>query len=302
MIRLHVGLATIVAASLGLMMLRFNVQSAVAQQSKTHTQSSVPTAVPAAVQNQSVLTNTVIYLPLVFGPPLPEVFDMVEFLNGEPILYEVQHSAGSQARHQTQRDLAGAIFYHTKGENTAEWEELWYDDSFIYRGTDTSPGGGRYYTLRDAGVYGSKWLPRFWKVGEIYERNPLVTFYRKSDCSVFLNGTQLSYLKFDAFHEAYTFGSGIELKGVVELSWRLTPESEPIERYFYAQGLGLVGWGSNDRGMSYISEIHSPGARPDNRRETLGCLNRTATADLRPWIINQGVVGPLPYWPGEHRR
>ena len=65
-------------------------------------------------------------------------YDMVEFLTGDGRLYEVQHSSGSQARHQTQ--MEGVFFFHTKGnEISAEWEELWYDTSFIYRGTD-QPG------------------------------------------------------------------------------------------------------------------------------------------------------------------
>ncbi|MDJ0757152.1 MAG: hypothetical protein QNJ45_26705 [Ardenticatenaceae bacterium] len=244
--------------------------------------------------------GSVIFMPIIFKAPFEGTIDMVQFLNGDPILYEVQHSSGSQARHQTQRQSNSTTFFHTKGENVAEWEELWYDESFIYRGTDTSPGNGQFYTLRDPGVYGSKWAPRYWEVGDIYERNPLVTFYRKSDCGKDLEGTQLSYLKFDAYYERYKFNSGIELNDVIELSWRLTPDSDPIESYFYAAGYGLVGWGSNDRGLSYVSEIHSPGARPDNVRESIGCLNRSAAADFR--LFGEEAIGPLPYWPGNHRR
>jgi hypothetical protein len=45
---------------------------------------------------------------------------------------------------QTQQD--GARFYQTKN---SEREEMWADDRFIYRGTDTSPGSGNFYTLMD---------------------------------------------------------------------------------------------------------------------------------------------------------
>ena len=177
----------------------------------------------------------------------------------------------------------------------AEWEELWVTADTIFRGTDTSPGNEQYYTLRDPGRYGSAWAPRFWRVGDLYERNPLVTFYRKSDCGVVLNGTQRSWLRFEAYHPTFTFQSGITLSQVVELAWLLSPGGTPIERYFYAAGYGLVGWTSSSAGYSYISEIHAPGTRPDNGREIISCLDTTAAPlQLR--------ADPLPYWPGNHRR
>ena len=236
-----------------------------------------------------------LYLPLVVREPLMAPYDMVRFLVSDGRLYEVQHSIGSQARHQTQGTYD--LFFHTKGnELKAEWEELWATEEHIYRGTDTSPGDGRYYTLRDMGEYGSRWAPRFWEVGQLYERNPVVTFYRKSDCKVTDHGTHRSYLLFEAYYPAYSFPGGITLNNVVQLAWLLQPNDPPEERYYYAEGYGLVGWWSRDRGMSYISEIHAPGARPDNTREEIHCLDRTAgLADGRP-------TGQLPYWPGQHRR
>ena len=78
-------------------------------------------------------------------------YDMTRFMIGDGRLYEVLHSAGSQARHQTQ--IEGERFYFTKGnEVKAEWEELWEQDSLIYRGTDTSPGNNQYYSLYENGV------------------------------------------------------------------------------------------------------------------------------------------------------
>ncbi len=212
------------------------------------------------------------YLPAIFGPPAGPPFDMVRFMIGDGRLYEVQHSGGSQARHQTQ--LARGRAYETKGnELKAEWEELWATADVIYRGTDTSPGDGRYYTLYDGDAPGSAWAPRFWDVGDLYERNPFVVFYRKADCSVVLSGYQRSWLRFEAYYPTYTFRSGITLRNVVELSWLLKPDGQPVESYFYAEQFGLVGWGSADRGYSYVSEVHAPGARPDNKREVIPCLN-----------------------------
>ena len=81
-----------------------------------------------------------VYLPFVSN--FNDGFDMANFIVGDGRLYEVWHSSDNQARHQTQ--FEGERFYHTKGENSAEWEELWIDGNYVYRGTDTSPGSGLY--------------------------------------------------------------------------------------------------------------------------------------------------------------
>jgi hypothetical protein len=236
-----------------------------------------------------------IYFPVFFKAPKPpytgDGFDLAEFMIGDGRLYEVWRSVNnSQARHQTQID--SSKFFHTKGnEIYAEWEELWATNKFIYRGTDTSPGSGQYYTLREFGQYGSPWAPRFWKVGKIFERNPLVTFYWKGDCSMVVQGTHRTWLKFEDYHPTFTFPSGITLEDVVQFAWLLSPNAQPTERYYYARGYGLVGWSSNDRGFSHISEIHAPGARPDNNRETIGCLD---TSDFPEGIGPLSSIGPLP--------
>jgi len=54
------------------------------------------------------------YLPIIFSQPLAPPYDMVQFMVGDHRLYEVQHSSGSQARHQTQETRTR--FYHTKGD------------------------------------------------------------------------------------------------------------------------------------------------------------------------------------------
>lgn len=219
------------------------------------------------------------FLPIVLSTPLTPPYDMARFMVGDGRLYEVQHSGGSQARHQTQ--VTPTRFYHTKGsEWSAEWEELWATADMIYRGTDTSPGDGRYYTLYDGDSPGSAWSPRFWDVGDLYERNPFVVFRRKSDCQIVLSGYQRSWLRFEAFYPSYTFRGGIKLDNVVELTWLLSPDGAPVESYFYAEHFGLVGWGSADRGYSYVSQVHAPGARPDNKREVIPCLD--AGGRLRP--------------------
>ncbi len=240
-----------------------------------------------------VVTHTALYtafLPVMYAP-----FDMLDFFLGdEELIFEVQFFDGepdprAQARHQTQ--ISGTVLFHTKGNNErAEWEELWADDDFIYRGSDTSPGNGQYYTLRDPGMYGSKWAPRYWAVGETFYRLPHVTFYDKLSCAPLSGGRHGTYLRFEAFHRTYTFESGITLDYVIELAWLGRHDGPPLERYFYADSYGLVGWWSSSGFHSHISEIHAPGARPDNMREKIGCLDRSATVPpqfrglrLRDW-------------------
>jgi probable HAF family extracellular repeat protein len=264
---------------------RFLPMIALVGQFASLTPTATPTLVPTATPTMEP-TNT--------PTPIPgEAVDLANYMVGDGRLYEVQHSSGSQARHQTQIDAAdNKRFYHTKGnEIEAEWEELWSTRSFIYRGTDTSPGNDEYYTLYEGSTNGSPWSPRFWKVGETFERNPYVIFFRKSDCRIVASGFQRSWLRFEDKYDRYTFASGITLNNVIKLAWLLHPDGQPIENYFYAEDYGLVGWGSNDRGFSYISEIHGPGQRPDNTREVISCLN-----DLEQPLLDNPALnfGPLP--------
>lgn len=234
--------------------------------------------------------SNVSFLPAVFGHTTAPVFDMVNFMVGNGRLYEVRHNSGSQARHQTQ--IGSGHFYHTKGnEIKAEWEELWVKGNNIFRGTDTSPGNNQYYTLYEQGSAGSAWSPRYWRVGDLYERNPYVIFFRKDNCQIVASGFQRSWLRFEGYYPTYTFESGLKLNNVVELTWLLAPNGQPIESYFYAASYGLVGWGSSDRGYSYINEIHAPGQRPDNTREKINCLG----ASLNGLLVNSELnFGPLP--------
>jgi hypothetical protein len=259
---------------------------------------------PSPVIPNEQSNGIVIYMPVFYKPAKQlntgDGFDLAEFMIGDGRLYEVWRSVNnSQARHQTQ--VNSGKFFHTKGdENYAEWEELWATDKFIYRGTDTSPGSGQYYTLREYGQNGSPWAPRFWKVGKTFERNPRVTFYWKSNCNVvYDNGEPVdryhrTWLKFEDYHPTFTFPSGITLEDVVQFAWLLSPGGQPIERYYYARSYGLVGWSSNDRGFSHISEIHAFGTRPDNKRETIGCLSTSAYPEGMGPLTPVGILPP-PY-------
>ena len=168
---------------------------------------------------------------------------------------------------------------------------MWAANSLIYRGTDTSPGNDQYYTLYEGSEAGSPWSPRYWKVGEIYERNPYVVFRNKANCEIVDSGFHNTWLRFDAVYDQYTFESGITLNNVIKLAWLLHPNDQPIEYYFYAENYGLAGWGSNDRGYSYISEIFSQDERKDNVREAIPCMSGLE----QPLIIGPELnFGPLP--------
>lgn len=230
------------------------------------------------------------FLPVVMSSRMDPLYDMTQFMVGDGRLYEVRHSSGSQARHQTQ--IENTRFFHTKGnEVSAEWEELWATQELIYRGTDTSPGNGNFYTLYENNIAGSPWSPRFWRVNQVFERNPYVVFYRKADCSIVASGFQRSWLKFEAFYPQYTFPNGIKVNNVIQLAWLLQPNGEPEEQYLYAEGFGLVGWGSADRGLSYVSELHGPGQRPNNTREIIRCEANPFTVLPSSEELN---FGPLP--------
>ncbi len=230
-----------------------------------------------------------IYFPIIHvsKPELGDLFHMARFMIGYGRLYEVQIFQGGQTRFQSQTE--DARFFHTKG---IEWEELWATNQHIMRGTDTSPGDEKYYTLRDPGIYGSAWSPRFWSVGDVFERNPLVTFYRKDNCAVVEPGPgwHKTYLRFEAYYQERLFESGITLNNVVEFTWLLDLDGAPIEKYYYAENYGLVGWWSNDRSFSYISEEHAAGSRPPNERENISCLD---TGALVNWRLAKLLYGPL---------
>ena len=234
-----------------------------------------------------------------FGPTLfvsivvkPEIdtIDMLGYLQGDGRLYEMKHifqtAAGlhvGQQRIQTQTE--GRRFYIVKNE---EWEELWYDDDHIYRGTDTSPGNGNFYSLMEENRYGSPWIPRQMAPGHFFRRSPTVVSRRKRDCNVnfHLSGMQVTWIRLEEIHSEFRLPSadegkqsGILVKDVVELGAYVDkggrPASQPFERYYYAKGLGMVMWEGIDvehRGRSYLVELHKPGARPDNQRESLPCL------------------------------
>ncbi len=236
-----------------------------------------------------------------FGPTLfvsivvkPDetTIDLLPYLRGDGRLYEMKHifqtAAGlhiGQQRIQTQTE--GRRFYIVKNN---EWEELWYDDDFIYRGTDTSPGNGNFYTLMEDSRYGSPWVPRHMAPNHFFRRSPTVVSRRKQDCNVNfqLSGTHVTWIRLEKVHAQFRLpdsegeeSTGMVVKDVAELAaysdYDGRPANRPFERYYYAKGLGMVMWEGIDvdhRGKSFLVELHQPGSRPNNQREHLPCLEQ----------------------------
>lgn len=225
----------------------------------------------------------------------PQKFDMLPYLRGDGRLYELKYifdlpsgPAIGQQRLQTQ--FEGARFYQTKN---SEWEEMWSDERFIYRGADTSPGSGNFYILMDGERYGSAWVPRMMAVGQSYRRSVIVVSRRKGNCMMnsHLSGRHITWIKLEAMHSQLALpdvegrpGLGYKARDVIvmaaynEVNGRRA--DRPFERYYYAKGFGLVMWEGIDtdhRGVSFLVQVHNPGARPDNVREKIPCLD-----SLRP--------------------
>ncbi|MBN1564010.1 MAG: hypothetical protein JXA10_09225, partial [Anaerolineae bacterium] len=204
-------------------------------------------------------------------------YDMLDYLKGDGRMYDLHfdwHGGGSQ-RVQTQDD--GKYFYHVKWQ---EWEEFFYDENFIYRGTDTSPGNNEVYTLYENGQYGSPWVARYMSIGVPFKRSPLVVFRNKNNGSEIAGkkGTHVTWIKLEAVHSSFTFSTGFKLNNVAVLAW--VPDiggkagTEVLERYYYAKNYGLVAW-EGELGKSTINNSFAPGELPNLTRETLSWFNHT---------------------------
>jgi hypothetical protein len=201
--------------------------------------------------------------------PTGKVYDLLPYIGGDGRIYEVKNADGGQERFQSQWD--GSTFYQTKNSN---WEQFFFDNDFIYRDIDTSPGAGRYYRLTDSDrKKGSRWVRRKFAIGQVFQAKPTVQFFNDSSGGKLSkhSGKVTNELKFVAHYDEYTFRTGIRVMDVLELHWL-----NGGEKYFYAKDCGLVGWerihfDPNTPAWSAISEIHGPGQRPNNdRRKVAG--------------------------------
>ncbi len=153
------------------------------------------------------------------------------------------------------------------------FETFWIDDfndgqgsrEFIYRGLDSSPGGGRFYSVFLDGKEGSPWCPRLMAVGEqwVAPRAHRVQFYQldNGQPSSENSGNWTNRIKFYRHHPTFISAHNVQVNDVVEIGW------DGAEHYFYGKDMGLVGWSRdhhdpNTPKESGISEIHPPNSRP----------------------------------------
>ena len=206
-------------------------------------------------------------------PPPSGEFDMLEFMMGDGRAYDLRYEfpGGPGEGFQTvQTQVEGRRFYHVKGHigHQSQWEELFYDHNYIYRGTDISPNMDELYQVHENGEYGQKWIPRIMTIGQQHLAKPLITFRYKSDGRNVPNKDPYIFphwIKLHAYHPQYTFKSGFTLNDVIELHGFLDAGGSPgvnFERYFYAKGYGLVAWQDptkQPQWTSYISKVHDSG-------------------------------------------
>jgi hypothetical protein len=199
--------------------------------------------------------------------------DLLSYVRGDGRQYEVKNASGGQERFQSRSD--GTTFYQVKN---AQWEQFFFDNDFIYRDIDTSPGGGRYYRLTDPDrTNGSRWLRRQMALGEIYTQARKVQFFNKSDGSPSAanSGDVTDTIKLVAHHQEMTLRTGFKVQDVIELHWVNGPQDHnPREKYFYGRDFGLVAWerghqDPNSPAFSAVSELHAPGSRPEIPREVV---------------------------------
>lgn len=202
------------------------------------------------------------HAPVVIGAPAPVAapgIDLLEYLRGDGRAYMVRHPDGNQEKFRTARD--GARWLQLKN---AQWEEFWYDDGFIWRGVDTSPGDGQYYRQYEDGQEGARWCPRRMTVGQRWESpaEHTVQTYWKADCRAvdhLRNGRTRNRLMLVARHAALTW-NGVTVEDVVEVV------SVTGETMFFGRGYGLVAWVSawGSSAISYVLPVQEADNQPES--------------------------------------
>lgn len=205
------------------------------------------------------------YRHLLAPAPEPEGVDLVPYLCGDGRAYRTRSTQGDEVM-WTEHGAPG--FYQVKNN---QWEHLWYDDDFIYRGIDTSPGDGRFYAHYAGGSIGAPWVARYMDEGDRFVSRKRVQFFRKEDCRPLdeNSGEVTDTIVFTRHYDKWTTVHGVQMSDVIELTW-----AEGNERYLYARNFGLVGWYGHGHYMGLLEPV--PMGMP---RERLPCAER-----LTSWL------------------
>jgi hypothetical protein len=180
---------------------------------------------------------------------------------------------------QVQAEPTGYI-YQVKNENA---ETLWYDSNYVYRGLDTSPNPTEVYAQFTGNTYGAPWAKRFMTINEAFRRRPTIRWYTRGGTPIpDRTATVTDWFRLIAHYPTFLSPAGATVQDVLEFHWLPDANGNPgttiLERYYYARGIGLVGFGG-DMGRSSISPV-TP-AQPPNR-ERLSWFNEPVPPPRQP--------------------
>ena len=202
------------------------------------------------------------YVPMAAAPGATS-YDLLDYLRGNGQAYMVQHPGGAQEKFRTIH-LPAHRFLQLKNN---QWEEFWYNEEYIFRGRDTSPGDGQYYRQFEDANEGARWAPRRMAVGQSWT-SPVqhtVQTYDKATCRPVdhhRNGRATNSLRLVAHHRSMTWND-ITVNDVIEL------QTHTGESMYFGRGWGLVAWGSPWGGSAIASVL--PAHEADNQPES-GCV------------------------------
>jgi hypothetical protein len=152
-----------------------------------------------------------------------------------------------------------------KGGN---YERVWVDGSYIVRWEDTSHSNDRYYTLSDPTTGGPhRWLPSEMEIGVPFDRTAKVSIYKKAGCQHEVSYTESTTAKLVKVHLNIVL-AGRALNRVYEIE--VTKDGAFIERYWFAEGVGLVQWWSASGSHSVVGEW--PQGRGDLEPNKIDCI------------------------------
>jgi hypothetical protein len=180
---------------------------------------------------------------------------------------------------QLQREPSGYV-YQVKNGNA---ETLWFDSTYIYRGLDTSPNEHEVYAQFTGDVYGAPWARRFMNIGEAFQRTPTIRWWKRNgEALPQRTASVIDWIRLVRHYPSFQSPFGITVLDVIELHWLPTNAggTPALESYFYARGVGLVGFGGG-MGRSGIAALNVP--RP--------------TREILPWF--REPLPPPTQQPGE---
>ncbi|HKI69067.1 MAG TPA: M23 family metallopeptidase, partial [Verrucomicrobiae bacterium] len=124
------------------------------------------------------------------------------------------------------------------GKRYDDYERYQFANGEMQRHEDTSPGWPDAYDQN-----GERWLPEVCEIGRQYVNQPRLSHYQRDTCEFIGDAYTTDYLTVTRRHPQWEALNGIIVNDVIEIEWRKSPAGKIEEVYYYANGLGLVGWG-----------------------------------------------------------